>query len=120
MLPAVTAYELESRDGLRDDMTLIELAGELDLTNVSEIERRVEELATPGSTVVLDLNRVTFVDSAALHLLFRLARRFGGSARFALVVEPNALVARVLGMVGLGEVANLCSSVEAVDGRPPA
>lgn len=120
MLTGVTPYELEPREGVRDDMTLIELAGELDLTNVPEIERRVENLATPRSTVVLDLNRVTFVDSAALHLLFRLARRFGGSARFALVVEPNALVARVLAMVGLSEVANVCSNLDDVDGRPPA
>jgi anti-anti-sigma factor len=95
-------------------VVVIELAGELDLTNVPEIESRVEELVVPSGRVVLDLNRVTFLDSAALHLLFRFARRFGGRERFGIVLEPNALVARVLTMVGLGEVARIDATLDDV------
>jgi anti-anti-sigma factor len=118
MLPVVAAYELEIRETDDDDVVLIELSGELDLTNVPEVERRVEEVATPGGRVVLDLNRVTFLDSAALHLLFRFARRFGGRERFGIVLEPNALVARVLTMVGLGEVARIDATIDGVLARP--
>jgi stage II sporulation protein AA (anti-sigma F factor antagonist) len=110
----VAAYELEIRQADGTDIVLIELSGELDLTNVAEVERRMEELAVPGARVVLDLNRVTFLDSAALHLLFRLARRFGGRERFGIVLEPNALVARVLSMVGLGEVARIDATLDDV------
>jgi anti-anti-sigma factor len=110
----VAAYELEVRKADGADLVLIELSGELDLTNVAEVERRVEELVFPGARVVLDLNRVTFLDSAALHLLFRLARRFGGRERFGIVLEPNALVARVLAMVGLPEVARIDATLDEV------
>lgn len=116
MLSLVGAYELEVREVDDAGLVLVELAGELDLTNVSEVEQRVEELGVPRATVVFDLNRVTFVDSAALHLLFRLARRFGGSGRFGIVIDPNALIARVLTMVGLGEVATITPRLE--DFRP--
>jgi anti-anti-sigma factor len=112
--PEVAAYELEVRKADGADLVLIELSGELDLTNVAEVERRVEELVFPGARVVLDLNRVTFLDSAALHLLFRLARRLGGRERFGIVLEPNALVARVLAMVGLPEVARIDATLDEV------
>jgi anti-anti-sigma factor len=112
--PEVGAYELEVRNVDEPGLVLIELAGELDLTNVPEIESRVEELVVPSGRVVLDLNRVTFLDSAALHLLFRFARRFGGRERFGIVLEPNALVARVLTMVGLGEVARIDATLDDV------
>lgn len=114
MLWVVGAYELEIRDSDDGDVLVLELGGELDLTNVPEVEQRVEELAAPGTRVVLDLNRVTFLDSAALHLLFRLARRFGGSERFGIVLDPNALVARVLTMVGLPEVATIAPTLDDV------
>jgi anti-anti-sigma factor len=110
----VGAYELEIQDSDKPDLLVLELGGELDLTNVPEVERRVEELAGPGARVVLDLNRVTFLDSAALHLLFRFARRFGGRERFGIVLVPDALVARVLTMVGLPEVATIAASLDDV------
>jgi anti-anti-sigma factor len=110
----VGAYELEVRESDDADLLVLELGGELDLTNVPEVEQRVEGLAAPGARVVLDLNRVTFLDSAALHLLFRLARRFGGRERFGIVLDPNALVARVLTMVGLPEVATVAPTLDDV------
>jgi anti-anti-sigma factor len=112
--PVVAPYELEIRQSDGSDLYLVELSGELDLTNVPEVERRIEALVVPGARIVLDLNRVTFLDSAALHLLFRLARRFGGRERFGIVLEPNALVARVLTMVGLDEVARIDATLDDV------
>ena len=109
--PTVTAYEIEVRAPGKDDgFTLVELAGELDLTNAAEVERRLEQIAGTGG-LALDLNRVSFVDSAALHMLFRIARRLGTQQRFGIVLEPTALIARTLAIVGLDEVTTIRPTV---------
>jgi anti-anti-sigma factor len=106
----MTSYELEQRPAEDARVVLVQLMGELDLTNAHEVEERLEELAAPnGARLVLDVNRVVFIDSAALHVLFRTARRLG-KGRFALVLEPTAPVARTLAIVGISEVATIAES----------
>ena len=108
MLRFVTPYELEVRETGLDEATLVEIAGELDLMNASEVERRLVDIAgLTASGVFVDLNRVTFVDSAALHMLFRVASQIGDEQRFGIVLEPTALVARTLAIVGLDAVASV-------------
>jgi anti-anti-sigma factor len=101
----VTPYELEQRETDEPSVVLIELAGELDLTNARELEGRIEAFpGENGRSLLIDLNRVVFMDSAALHVLFRTARRLGRD-RFGLLYEPTAAVSRTLGIVGLPTVA---------------
>jgi anti-sigma B factor antagonist len=106
----MTSYELEQRPTHDEALVLVEATGELDLTNAHEVEERLEELAEAnGARLVLDLNRVVFIDSAALHVLFRTARKLGRE-RFAIVLEPGAAVARTLAIVGFAEVATIAGS----------
>ena len=106
----MTSYELEQRPTEDAQMVLLEVMGELDLTNAHEVEERLEELtASNGARLALDVNRLVFIDSAALHVLFRTARRLG-KARFALVLDPTAPVARTLAIVGISEVATIAES----------
>jgi anti-anti-sigma factor len=106
----MTSYELEQRPTEDAQVVLVEVKGELDLTNAHEVEERLEELTTSnGARLVLDFNRVVFIDSAALHVLFRTARRLG-KGRFGLVLEPTAPVARTLAIVGISEVATIAET----------
>jgi anti-anti-sigma factor len=105
----VTPYELEVRDDV-NGRAVVELAGELDLTNVADVERRLEEIRS--DRLALDLNRVAFVDSAALHMLFRTARRVGPEHRLEIVLDPAALVARTLRIVDIEKVATIVPTVE--------
>jgi anti-anti-sigma factor len=112
----MTPYELEERPTENPSLVLVAVSGELDLTNAHEVEERLQALsASNGSSLVLDLNRVVFVDSAALHVLFRTARRLG-KKRFGLVLEPSAAVARTLAIVGFSEVASISESADALAG----
>lgn len=115
--PAVTSFELDVREPKPEDFAVVELAGELDLTNAHEVERRLEQIAGSGGLVV-DLNRVTFVDSAALHMLFRIARRLGTAQRFGIVLEPTALIARTLTIVGLDDVTTVRATVDELVAEP--
>jgi anti-anti-sigma factor len=109
----VTSYNLEQRPSVQPGLVLIEVSGELDLTNAAEVEQRLEGFvgAGNGAGLVLDLNRLVFIDSAALHVLFRTARRLG-KARFGVVLQPTAAVASTVSIVGLAEVAHVAPSTE--------
>jgi anti-anti-sigma factor len=111
----VTSYELEVRETDLGDVALAELSGELDLTNAEELDRRLEELSTDAAALVLDVNRLQFLDSAALHVLFGLARRLDEEGKgLGLVLGPEAPVARTISIVSLGELATVRPSLEEV------
>jgi anti-anti-sigma factor len=104
-------FELEHQETEDPGVLHVALSGELDLTNARELENRIGELtAGDGSLVVLDLNRVVFIDSAALHVLFRTARR----GRTGIVISRTAPVARTVEIVGLSEATVVGESLAAV------
>lgn len=106
----MTPFELTRRETGDARRVVFDVAGELDLTNAAEVEERLEAIAPPEDVALeLDLNRVVFIDSAALHVLFRTARRLG-KERFRLLLEPGAAIARTISIVGMREVATIDQS----------
>ena len=108
----MSTYELEHHEPDESGVEIVALAGELDLTNASGLERRLETEVPSDGALVVDLNRVVFIDSAALHCFFRLARARGRS-RLVLVVEPTAPIARALEIVDLGRAVTVAPNLEA-------
>lgn len=91
------------------------LEGEIDLAAVQEFEPTLETFMeqTPAY-VLLDMARVTFIDSTGLRLLLRLKRR----------VEARALGSLLLGVVSpavqrLLEITGLTEVFAYADGKPP-
>jgi anti-anti-sigma factor len=103
----VTPFDLQVHDTDDPNVVVAEAAGELDLTNANDFEDRLGD-AADSRAVALDLTRVSFVDSAALHVLFRLARRFGD--RFGIVLDPSSPIARTFGIVGLDTATRIRES----------
>jgi anti-anti-sigma factor len=115
----VSAYELElNRNDAPDEIDAF-LSGELDLTNARELEERLRDAAPTGSTLVVDLNRVVFIDSAALHVLFKIARHLSPGS-LVLVLAPDAPVARTLEIVGMKDAARVIASRDQHESAPPA
>ena len=111
----MAAYELELRETIVDGLALAELAGELDLTNADDLERRLKRIVVDAPGLVIDLNRVTFLDSAALHVLFRLARELETTRKsYGIVVDASAPVAKTVEMVRLEESARTGPTLEDV------
>jgi anti-anti-sigma factor len=106
----MSTYELEVLES-ENGRVRVDLSGELDLTNARELELRLDEIAPPGSRLAVDMNRVLFIDSAALHVLFKLARDRGRDG-LAIVIEPTAQIASTLALVGLERVASVGPSPE--------
>jgi anti-anti-sigma factor len=114
----MSSYELERLDD-GEGIVEVRLTGELDLTNARELEERLVEIAPPDAQLVVDLNRVVFVDSAALHVLFRVARRRQENGRLVLVLEPTAPIARAIAIVGLARAAQIVASSDELSSTAP-
>jgi anti-anti-sigma factor len=107
----VATYELEHVEPDDAGIAIVALTGELDLTNAGDLVERIGELANGGTALVLDVNRLVFIDSAAIEQLFQLAHTRGQGAT-AFVVEPASAVAGTLAIVGLGQAAPVTSSLD--------
>jgi anti-anti-sigma factor len=90
------------------------LAGELDLTNARELEDRLASAASPDVLLAIDVSSVVFIDSAALHVLFKLARRRDRST-LAIVMEPGAAVSRTFEIVDLRTAVRIVRSLDELD-----
>jgi anti-sigma B factor antagonist len=108
----VTPYELEQRSDDDSRIVVLAVTGELDLTNAHEFEDHVAGVVSnDGAPLVLDLTRVAFIDSAALHVLFRTARGLSRD-RFGLLLDAASAISRTLEIVGISEVATVRLSMD--------
>ncbi|MFO7572755.1 MAG: STAS domain-containing protein [Gaiellaceae bacterium] len=96
----MTSFGLDQREIREPAARHVALVGELDLTNAGELEAALVDASADGVPLALDLSAITFVDSAALHVLFRTSRRLGQNG-FGLVVPPASPIARTFEIVGL-------------------
>lgn len=87
-------------DGIR-----LNVSGELDVAVVGDLQSRLDSVARPGETVVLDLSELTFIDSSGLNVLVtatKRAKRDGWHLRIERSLTRP--VQRVVTMMGLSAV----------------
>jgi anti-sigma B factor antagonist len=99
---------------LTDGLGLIELSGEVDLYTAPRFKDDLVALIESGvEQVLVDLSRVTFIDSTALGVIIsgvkRLAERDGGLA----IVAGSRPVVRILDVTGLDKVLTVFDTREA-------
>jgi anti-anti-sigma factor len=106
------------------DVCVTRLSGDVDLAGVESIEARIDAATSerPGGLVV-DLSGVGYLDSAGVHMLFRLARnRRTVGAATSIVAAPGP-VRRVLELTDMETTvplaASVASAVEALGKRSP-
>lgn len=102
----------------RGDVLLARLQGEIDMSNAEDLREALTAL-TPNSAIalVLDLSAVEYLDSAGIHLLYRL--REGLSRRgqeLRLVIPEQATVNDSLRLAGIGRDERTYPSAEAACG----
>jgi anti-anti-sigma factor len=81
------------------DVTVI---GEVDLATAPRLRAALEEAAGPGAGIRVDLRDVRYLDSAGMAALFEFA-----SHGMSVQVAPGSIVARVLEISGLANVAEV-------------
>ncbi len=70
---------------------MVAVAGEVDIATVTRLRERLFELAASGRTLVVDLDQVSFIDSAGLAALVGAARRAAahGASLQAVCARPR-------------------------------
>jgi len=97
-----------------EEVPVIRVAGEVDLTTAPELRAKLAELPAAGGTVVIDMSEVTFLDSTGLSVLVASWKRFGEAdehRNFRLVVNRPA-IQRVLDVTGLTQVFGVFPTLE--------
>ncbi len=91
----------------------VQVHGEIDSSNASELRERLRVAASLG-TVLIDLRAVSFIDSSGLGAVIfgiRRARTTGG--RVALCVGSGSAVERLLSVTGFDRVVPVVRSLDA-------
>lgn len=99
----------------RDDATIVELAGELDLANVDQVGREIYDAMEDAvdRRLVLDLSAVAFLDSSTVNLVFRLqAHSRMLNTALHLVAPSGSRAARVLTVAGTRAVIPVAQSID--------
>jgi anti-sigma B factor antagonist len=95
---------LEVKTEERDGLVLVALVGELDLSTVAKVQeelRRVEASSPP--TMVVDLSKLTFLDSTGLRCIVTADERARGEGRRVVIVRGPDPVHRVFTITRLEE-----------------
>jgi anti-sigma B factor antagonist len=84
----------------------IEVAGEMDLSVIGELDREVREAeASDSERIVLDLRQLEFMDAAGIRLLLELDERAKGNGRRLRIKSAlSPAVRRVFELTGVGEI----------------
>jgi anti-sigma B factor antagonist len=93
-----------------EDVSVIVLAGEIDLGNARGL---AGQLPSGRSRLVIDLSHVTFIDSSGIYELLQLSRRLAALGGQVVLAAPTESVARVFDIVKIGERVRVASSLEA-------
>lgn len=96
---------------------VIRVAGEIDMSNVSELESAIEQAeagAPVRAVIVIDLRKVTFLGAESMRCLVSAHDRIAETGRSMRVVAPpgSGAVRRLLDLSGVGALLDLFETVE--------
>lgn len=96
-----------------DGTPVVCVRGEIDLSNAADVRDAIgAAVPDAAAAVVVDLSRTTYLDSAGISMLFRLAERLGRSRQeLRLVVPPDAPIRAVIRLTNLDRVIPVLDSI---------
>jgi len=91
----------------------------LDADTADEVRKDLADYLQGGKKVVLDLNRVQFVDSSGLRTLFFFLRTLNASGGDLKVCRVSSDVSHAFSVIGVPNIIDVCETVDdAVDAFP--
>ena len=106
-MPLRTRHHLAVEERQDGDRCVLMPAGELDLFTVPDLTRALRTCERRARTLVLDLSRVRFLDSAGIGLLLAQHRRAQKGGTSFSITNPHGEVRRVLEISGVERVLSI-------------
>ena len=101
-----------ARESAGEPYTLVELAGEADVTNSDSLREVLDaEVATRPHTMIIDLAELRFMDSSALHVILRTNRVLDRAGGVLALARPREPVAKMLRLTAADQLIPVYSSV---------
>jgi anti-sigma B factor antagonist len=99
----------------RGGVVVAHLSGEVDMTNAARVrEELLVSVPNDALALVIDLDGCRYLDSAAIEVVFDLARRLGRRRQeLKLVLPASSPLARVLTLTDVHSVANVHETLDA-------
>jgi len=91
---------------------LVIVAGEIDFASVARLRDRLFPLAATGRPLVVDLDRVTFIDATGLGALAGAARRAAAAGTSLRVVCARPRIRRLFRVAGLDQAVSLAGTLD--------
>lgn len=92
--------------------TLVELAGEADVTNSDTLREVLEaEVAKQPRMLIIDLSGLRFMDSSALHVILRANRTMDRQGGVLALASPREPVAKMLRLTAADQLIPVYASV---------
>ena len=82
---------------------VLHVVGEIDLATVDQFRAALEGATRHGSTALVDLSEVTFIDAGGLRVILQVAQAMNGGG--PLVLVDAARVERLFAVVGMTDLA---------------
>jgi len=92
---------LEVHIGSREETTVVELAGRLDVNGAVQLETKLIEIRGRGPDVILDLAQVDFVSSAGIRVLTQLLKESAAREGSVLLTGVKPAVRNILEITGM-------------------
>lgn len=92
---------------------LVTVAGEMDIATVHQLHDWLAELAASGRPLIVDLDRVTFIDAAGLRVLATAASQAAAHGASLSVVCARQQVRRLFAITGLDRRIQLVRTMTA-------
>lgn len=106
------ALHVAARDTAAGTCTVVELVGQADVTAQSMPEVLAAEVAKAPRLLVMDLSKLSFIDSSALSVILRTHRALRRSGGKMALVNPSPAVARILQLVDIAHVIPVYASMD--------
>ena len=101
-----------ARESAGEPYTLVEIAGEADVTNTDDLRRLLDdEVSQQPRTMIIDLSGLRFMDSSALHALLRANRSLDRQGGVLALVSPQPAVAKILRLTTADRLIPVFASV---------
>ena len=84
---------------------VLHVSGEIDIATADEFRVALEKVLSGGSTALIDMAGVSFIDACGLRVILQVAQTMNGVGPLTLVNAPR--VARLFKVVGLGDVPSV-------------
>lgn len=117
-IPHVEPLLIEPRSGSADGVLVLEVGGDLVVSNMSALEVAVDETLDAGVLrVILDLSAIGHVDTPGLGLLYRLDRRCEAAGGRLVVAGLPARFTELVQKLGLDERMGFAEGVQEAERR---